>query len=1738
MKKRKCFRRLITYVLMTVMIVSSLSVVDMGWNVIDVHAETINITEAGPYSAGNNGGRGLYVKGTTFYNNYAFAITVKVGDTPTTVGAHSNWTVPECVSAGFSSGTIGSMEFPFTPKHNYYKEATCTEAASCGCGATQGSALGHSYSAATCDKKATCSRCGDTKGDYTPHNDIYSSQTATSITLKCNAGCNRTTTYTLNPNGCKGEIDFVNRNTYSGATVSKSGSASDTATVTYKGTDKNGAAYGPTTTKPSDTGNYEAYITVAGKTVSCSFKIKPGGDIYQFNKGTGESGSMTDQLVLHDGFVSGTKLNKNAFVKTGYSFDKWLSEKGDFADESEVREPDLSDPWTLALTAQWTPNDYKITFDPNVADVSDGTAEKTVTFDGAIPSITIPEKNCSIFKGYFTALNGGGTKIYNEDGSSAVSAWKIPNDTTLYANWDINHDWGYEASENQVIATCQNPVCKFSQKMTLSATDSVYNKSPYNKASVTNEKEFPQKKDLSDVKYVGIENTDYAESSSAPTNVGDYKAMVTVSNDGTDYTAEKSFNIAKANQNATVSVADYKWGEDDVPSPAVSGVEESAEPTYYYNTINSNVGGKLWSTLTNETLDAGTYYVYATLAETDNYNSGVTPTSSFKVNGKEVDPTTITTVAYSETYDAANHTIEFNIDDTDPTLVVTFSDSETGTYANIKPNFKEAGSYKVYYKVKKFGYEVYTNYETVDIAKKEVTVSGVKAKEKVYDGNKTANLDYSGVVYDGIITGDVLSVTAKGTYADANVGTDISIALSDYELGGKNGASYVLATSGHQADTSASITQRQISIDWGTVSFDYDGTEKKPVATAGNLVTGDICDITVEVEGGSSVNAGSYTVKATELSNTNYKMPPIVTKAFTINKINQSGTLTMAGYEYTDAEVSTPSVSGYNETPIITYYYSLENKNIGGTVWKDIVPKSLEPDTYYMYAVLGSTTNYKEYTTPVVSFVINGADMSGEVTASGNEVTYTGLREHGITVTAPVGASIAYGTVEDAYTYSTCPSFKDVNTYTIYYKVTKKGFNPVKGSKEVKINKADLHVTPNANQAKVYGDEDPVFTYTVNSSELLGTDTASVVSGTIKRAGGEDVNEDGYEFSDNDLTATNYKVYCNSGVVFKITPRDISADMITLTTKKFGVTGSDIDVAANGNITVKYKDVVRAKGTDYEISNNIESAIGTYNVTITGKGNFKGSADKEWRITKPIVEGITADNETKTYDGNEYTITVNGTQDGDTVTFGTSETSIEEESVNYKEAGVYTIWYKVDRDAEHEPYESSAVLTINPKEASIVWGNTSLVYNGSKQAPSATVNADSLVGTDVCNIVTGSDEKNVGTGYIATAIALSNKNYKLPSALPTTLFDITPKEITVKANNVSKYVGDAEPKLSYVAVGICSGDSLTNVTLSRAGGEKVGSYTITVTVDAAANPNYTITTQNGLLTINERPAKEEPKGDDSGNTTPVKPTTKVEKPAIVLPELSKNTESSKNDFFKQNIDDFNRGSLVLDSVVTETAPIKSSSVDTPVSELLDHSDIFTEEEITAIKNGVNARVWTALADVDISKISEEEHNEINSVAKSLEGDGVKLLYFDVSLFKQVGDGETTMIHEPGTFIEITIDLPVSVINTDDTMVRDYKVLRLHEGEVAVLDATYDPDTQTITFATDKFSTYVLAYSDKPVKEIDAISDDNAADNNPVTGTVAEKNNIPLFVGLLILLLIVVALIIIYIKNRKKNKKLN
>ena len=120
-------------------------------------------------------------------------------------------------------------------------------------------------------------------------------------------------------------------------------------------------------------------------------------------------------------------------TKTGYTFNGWY-DNSSFTG-TPITRISKGSYGNKTLYAKWTANTYTVTLDQQSG--TGGTTFVTATYGAAMPAITKPTRNGYTFGGYYTAINGGGTKYYNANGSSAKN-WDKTAATTLYAKWTAN----------------------------------------------------------------------------------------------------------------------------------------------------------------------------------------------------------------------------------------------------------------------------------------------------------------------------------------------------------------------------------------------------------------------------------------------------------------------------------------------------------------------------------------------------------------------------------------------------------------------------------------------------------------------------------------------------------------------------------------------------------------------------------------------------------------------------------------------------------------------------------------------------------------------------------------------------------------------------------------------------------------------------------------------------------------------------------------------------------------------------------------------------------------------------------------------------------------------------------------------------------------------------------------------------------------------------------------------------
>ena len=410
---------------------------------------------------------------------------------------------------------------------------------------------------------------------------------------------------------------------------------------------------------------------------------------------------------------------------------------------------------------------------------------------------------------------------------------------------------------------------------------------------------------------------------------------------------------------------------------------------------------------------------------------------------------------WSGTYDGELHSVTVIAPDG---VSVTYSESENGAYSAENPTYTNAGSYTVYYKAAQVGADNVTGSATVTISEKPVTVSGITANDKPYDGNTDATLNYDNVTFDGIITGDELTVTATGTFESAEVGDGKSVTITDLTLDGADAGNYQLAETGQQTETTANITANSLNVTAIGYSGTYDGEPHSVTVTAPD----DVSVTYSESESGAYSaenpvyrNAGSYTVyyKAAKVGAdtvtgsvtiTIGKKPVAVSGITATDKPYDANTNATLNY---DNITFHGIVTGDELTATATGTFESAEVGDGKTVRITNLTLGGADAENYRLADSGQQT---ETTANITANALN-------VTATGYSGTYDG-NPHSITVTAPEGAAVTYSESEDGPFSSENPGYTNSGEYAVWYRVSADDAESVSGYAVVNIGRAVARV--------------------------------------------------------------------------------------------------------------------------------------------------------------------------------------------------------------------------------------------------------------------------------------------------------------------------------------------------------------------------------------------------------------------------------------------------------------------------------------------------------------------------------------------------------------------------------------------------------------------------------------------------------------------------------------------------------
>ena len=1193
----------------------------------------------------------------------------------------------------------------------------------------------------------------------------------------------------------------------------------------------------------------------------------------------------------------------------------------------------------------------------------------------------------------------------------------------------------------------------------------------------------------------------------------------------------------------TTNYADFQlklvlYAVDQI-KPEPDGTITASEITYGQTLSESRISGKMkdpdtgnsvngtfaW---TNGTINpnAGGYEAEWTFTPAAGYEKYATVTGTVTVKVKPAELTVSVNASRMYYYTGEEQIASIiasgqSVDSTPVTF--TYSTTENGIYTSEVPAFTDAGTYTVYYKAEAANHEPATGTFTVTIKPMELLrFVSTPSVTKTYDGTAVAPLSEDAVTFNSRNASN-LSLP-KGAYSITNARftmkqTDGSYADSPEVGNGKSLSFTVTLTSDNYVFESTTEDSKTIVCDIATddanrftitkataptgiqtgtlnvingttLEYTYDATQILPAAPNGTygtvLYSGEpssnfesgytvnsfrvginsgVLTLTIDAQnGGKTGKIGSVTIYVTT---DNYEIFNLPLDLYAVNQIKPTldGKISASEITYGDT-LSTSAITGKMKDPNT-------GAPVNGTfAWKNGTITPAANDRYE--AEWTFTPDAPEYATATgtVTVKVNKATPTFNAPTARENLTYTGQEQALITAGMTNYGTMQYSLTEDGTYSQDIPAGTDAGKYTVWYQVIGDANhnNTTPASVTVSIGKKPLRITGVTAASKPYdGTTNADISGVTFDNVTLNRGTDYTVTASF---------DDASVGNKKNLTATvtlmdqaekNYALEQSSFT----TTGSITAKEVTVTITPNGGTYGSVTAAAaklfgavegdNVPVTLTYT------GNGYN-STTVPVNAGSYTVTASiADGNYTLTGNKTAAFvitTKAVtVSGITAND--KVYDG-----TTDATLDCSNAKFGGA---LENDTLTVTAKGMFE---KAEAGKQN--------VTISDLKLS---GNSANNY----------VLAES-----------GNQTETTAT--------------------------ITAKEVTVTPDNKSKVYEEKDPKLTYIVSGVLSGETLKGITLARAEGENAGEYDITGTADAGANPNYDVTFAKGTFTI-------KPKSIQSATVVLGKglaangaeQTQTVAKVLLINKELpadsytvSGNTATAHGIYTltvtgKGNYKDFVKWTYVIAPAKAEEAPgkditigsgtvkvdVKSEGTVPPATLLTDKAELLamlvnsgdiTADELVQIANGASVDIVLTVKEANVS-------DEVKTAMAQAAKDYTIGQYLDISLFKYMtvnGSQQAGVpLHTTKDALTISVVVPDALIHTDSAVNRTYCIVRRHDGAITVLDAAFDAAGKTLTFKTDRFSIYAIAYKDTAVPS----SGSNPGSNNSSNDSETKKNEV-------------------------------
>jgi len=301
--------------------------------------------------------------------------------------------------------------------------------------------------------------------------------------------------------------------------------------------------------------------------------------------------------------------------------------------------------------------------------------------------------------------------------------------------------------------------------------------------------------------------------------------------------------------------------------------------------------------------------------------------------------------------------------------------------------------------------------------------------------------------------------------------------------------------------TRTTISAEHITLNPESVT--YDGTAKETTVTVkvgeNTLTLG--TDYTVAFSNNVNVPANANSPQPTITVTGIGAYTGTATKTFAINKA--AGTISYATASVSKTYGDEPFTNELTITGDGTVTYSTSNEKVAtvdGTGKVTIVGNGEATITATVADKDGGNYTYE---TKTASYLLSVGTEAMEVSATAYTGTYDG-QAHTISVTAPDGATVKYGTTEGSYNLDAAPTYTEAGTYTVFYQVTKPNFTTVSGSQTVTISQAAGSISfATATVNKTEGDAAFTQTATVTGDGTVSYASSNTAVATVNEKTGE-----------------------------------------------------------------------------------------------------------------------------------------------------------------------------------------------------------------------------------------------------------------------------------------------------------------------------------------------------------------------------------------------------------------------------------------------------------------------------------------------------------------------------------------------------------------------------------------------------------------------------------------------------------